>query len=123
MREIAGHYGPAHYETAGSLHNLAGLLQAQRDHAGALERYQRALTILETTRGPTHLDTAATLNSLALVVAAQRGEAAARPLVERARAIVEQKLGPITPAHAWCAPTGRGWYGSGTRQARYRGPL
>jgi tetratricopeptide (TPR) repeat protein len=45
---------PAHPDTAASLGNLARLLQAQGDLAGARPLFERALTIMEKALGPEH---------------------------------------------------------------------
>jgi tetratricopeptide (TPR) repeat protein len=57
--------GPDHPDTATSLNNLAGLLQAQGDFGGARPLYERALAIREKQLGPDHPATAASLNNLA----------------------------------------------------------
>jgi tetratricopeptide (TPR) repeat protein len=63
--------GPDHPDTATSLDNLAFLLQAQGDLAGARPLYERALAIREKVLGPDHPDSATSLNNLALLVQAQ----------------------------------------------------
>jgi tetratricopeptide (TPR) repeat protein len=88
--------GPDHPDTARSLNNLAGLLQAQGDLSGARPLYERALAICEKVLGPDHLNTGGTLNNLALLQA-QGDLAGARPLYERALAICEKVLGPDHP--------------------------
>jgi hypothetical protein len=50
--------GPDHPDTAASLNNLANLLKAHGDLAGARPLYERALAIRETALGPDHSDTA-----------------------------------------------------------------
>jgi len=60
--------GPEHPNTATSLHNLAYLLQAQGDLAGARPLFERALAIREKVLGPEHPDTAASLNNLAYLL-------------------------------------------------------
>jgi hypothetical protein len=54
-----------HPSTATSLDNLAGLLQAQSDLAGAWPFQERALAIYEKALGPEHPSTAASLSNLA----------------------------------------------------------
>ena len=73
--------GPEHPDTAMSLNNLAGLLQAQGDLAGARPLYERALAIREKVLGPEHPDTAMSLNNLAVLLQAQGDLAGARPLL------------------------------------------
>ena len=80
--------------TATSLNNLALLLQAQGDLAGARPLFERALAIREKALGPEHPDTATSLNNLAPLLQAQGDLAGARPLFERALAIREKALGP-----------------------------
>ncbi len=77
--------GPEHPDTATSLNNLAGLLQAQGDFAGARPLYERALAIREKVLGPEHPDTASSLNNLAIRLQAQgdlagRGRSSSRPV-------------------------------------------
>ena len=57
--------GPEHPHTATSLNNLACLLQAQGDLAGARPLFERALAIYEKALGPEHPDTAMVRNNLA----------------------------------------------------------
>jgi hypothetical protein len=57
--------GPDHPNTVSSLGNLAGLLWAQGDLAGARPLFERALAIRERALGPDHPDTALSLNNLA----------------------------------------------------------
>jgi tetratricopeptide (TPR) repeat protein len=92
--------GPDHPNTATSLNNLAGLLQAQGDLPGARPLYERALAIREKARGPDHPDTATSLNNLAGLLQAQGDLPAARPLYERALTIRENTRGPDHPATA-----------------------
>ena len=92
--------GPEHPDTATSLNDLAALLQAQGDLAGARPLYERALAIREKALGPEHPDTATSLNNLALLLQAQGDLAGARPLYERALAICEKALGPEHPETA-----------------------
>jgi tetratricopeptide (TPR) repeat protein len=94
--------GPEHPDTAESLNNLAHLLQAQGDFAGARPLYERALAIREKTLGPEHPDTAVGLNNLAHLLQAQGDLAGARPLYERALAVTEKAVGPEHPDTATC---------------------
>jgi hypothetical protein len=57
--------GPEHPDTATSLNNLAVLLKAQSDFAGARPLLERALAIREMVFGPKHFDTATSLSNLA----------------------------------------------------------
>ena len=83
-----------------SLNNLALLLQAQGDLAGARPLFERALAIREKALGPEHPDTASSLNNLAGLLKGQGDLAGARPLYERALAIRERALGPEHPSTA-----------------------
>jgi tetratricopeptide (TPR) repeat protein len=94
--------GPEHPDTAESLNNLAHLLQAQGDFAGARPLYERALAIREKTLGPEHPYTAVSLNNLASLLRTQGDLAGARPLYERALAVAEKALGPEHPDTATC---------------------
>jgi tetratricopeptide (TPR) repeat protein len=60
--------GPEHPATATSLNNLALLLHAKGDLAGARPLLERALAIREKALGPEHPDTATSLNDLASVL-------------------------------------------------------
>ena len=88
-----GVFGPEHPETAGSLNNLASLLQVQGDLAAARPLFERALAIYEKARGPEHRDTATSLNNLAVLLQSHGDLAAARPLFARGLAISEKVLG------------------------------
>ena len=90
--------GPEHPDTAAGLNNLATLLQAQGDLAGARPLYERALAICEKALGPEHPETATNLNNLAVLLEYQGDLAGSRPLKERALAIYETVLGPEHPA-------------------------
>jgi hypothetical protein len=59
--------GPEHPDTATSLNNLAGLLYAQGDLAGARPLYERALAIREKVLGPEHPNTATVRNNLSIL--------------------------------------------------------
>ena len=86
--------GPEHSHTGMSLNNLAFLLQALGDLAGARPLYERALAIAERELGPDHSDTAMALHNLAVLLQSQGDLAGAQPLLERALAIRENTLGP-----------------------------
>jgi tetratricopeptide (TPR) repeat protein len=85
--------GPEDPYTATSLNNLAQLLKAQGDFAGAQALYERALAIREKSLGPEHPETASALQDQGDLVGA-------RPLLERALAICEKILGPKHPETA-----------------------
>jgi tetratricopeptide (TPR) repeat protein len=97
LEAIETSLGPEHPDTAASLDNLAGLLQAQGDLAGARLLYERALAIRETVLGPEHLDTARSLYNQAGLLHIQGDLAGARRFSERALAIREKVLGPEHP--------------------------
>ena len=80
-----------------SLNNLAVLLQAQGDLAGARPLYERALAIYEKVLGPDHPRLATSLNNLASLLQAQGDLAGARPLYERALAITSRCSAPSIP--------------------------
>ena len=63
-----------------SLNNLAVLLQAQGDLAGARPLFERALAIHEKALGPEHPETAQSLNNLAGLLQAQGDLAGAAAL-------------------------------------------
>jgi tetratricopeptide (TPR) repeat protein len=89
--------GPEHPETATSLNNLARLLQAQGDLAGARPLFGRALAILEKALGPGHPNTNATRANLASVRLAEGAPMDALALSEPALAAHEKVLGPNHP--------------------------
>jgi CHAT domain-containing protein/Tfp pilus assembly protein PilF len=75
------------------LNNLAGLLRAQGDFAGARPLYEQALAIRKAVLGDRHPDFASSLNNLATVLELQGDRAAARPLLEQALAILKEVHG------------------------------
>ncbi len=92
--------GERHPDTATSLNNLAGLLQAQGDYAAAKPLYEHALAIRKATLGERHPDTATSLNNLAYLLQAQGDYATAKPLYEQALAIDKEVLGEKHPGYA-----------------------
>src|SRR5215470_2780458 len=84
-------------DTATSLNNLAVLLSAKGDYAGAERLYRRALAIREKVLGPEHPDTAESLNGLAAVLYSKGDYTGAEALYRRALAIQEKALGPKDP--------------------------
>jgi len=72
--------GPDHPNTAMSLNNLAGLLQAQGDLAGARSLFARALAIQGKPRGPDHPHTAMSIDNLAGLLQMRDDFAGARAL-------------------------------------------
>ena len=89
--------GAQHPETAGSLHNLASLLDDRGDYDGAEMLYCRALEIRRTALGPEHPDTAETINNLALTLDNKGDYEAAARLYRQALTIREAALGPEHP--------------------------
>jgi tetratricopeptide (TPR) repeat protein len=92
--------GPEHPDTAASLNNLASLLYAQGDLAGARLLYERALAILEKVLGPEHPVSAINLANLGSLLHVQGDLAEARPLLERALAASEKAFGHKHPGVA-----------------------
>src|SRR5262249_12802892 len=60
-------YGPAHYDVAVNLNNLAALRQVSGDAREAEQLYQRALALKEKLLGASHPDVAVTANNLAVL--------------------------------------------------------
>ncbi len=89
--------GKDHPAVASSLNNLAALLIATGDYAGARPLHERALAIREKSLGPDHPEVASSLNGLAKLLWNTGDYAGARPLLERALAIREKALGPDHP--------------------------
>jgi tetratricopeptide (TPR) repeat protein len=94
--------GPGHRDTAVALNNLARVLRAKGDLAGARPLYERALAISEKVFGPEQPETAASLNNLGSLLHAHGDLPKARAVLERALAIYEKALGP---EHFETAPT------------------
>jgi tetratricopeptide (TPR) repeat protein len=63
------HLGSDHPDTAHSLNNLAGVLRAQGDLAGACLLFERALSIREAHLGLDHPETVPSRRNLAAVTA------------------------------------------------------
>ena len=60
--------GERHPDYAKSLNNLAMLLEAQGDYAGARPLYEKALAIRKEVLGERHPDYAKSLNNLAMLL-------------------------------------------------------
>ncbi|HEU4730726.1 MAG TPA: tetratricopeptide repeat-containing protein kinase family protein, partial [Kofleriaceae bacterium] len=88
--------GPDHPDVAGSLANLARVMDARGDTAGARRASERALAIFERIYGPDHPNVASVCNNLGVLLLNVANDDAARYL-ERARAIRERVLGPQHP--------------------------
>ncbi len=81
-------------DVATSLHELAGVLQAQGDLSGARERLERSLAIKSSVFGTEeHPEVAASLHSLAVVLQAQGDLSGAREMLERVLEIEEHIYG------------------------------
>jgi tetratricopeptide (TPR) repeat protein len=89
--------GPEHPDTALSLNNLGGLLDAMGDQKGAKPYYERALAIREKVLGPDPPDTAGSFNNMGGLLQAMGDLKGAKPYWERALAITEKVLGPERP--------------------------
>lgn len=95
LREKA--LGPDHLTVGQAVNNLAYLLKATGDLAGAEPLYRRALAIREKALGPEHVQLVVPLNNLAAVLRARGDPAAAEAAYQRALAILEKALGPDHP--------------------------
>ena len=93
--------GERHPNYATSLNNLASLLEAQGDYAGARPLYEQALAIRKEVLGERHPDYAVSLNNLAGLLNAQGDYAGARPLYEQALAISKEVQGERHPHYAY----------------------
>jgi hypothetical protein len=87
-----------------SLHNLAGLLQAQGDLAGARPLYERALAICERVLGPEHPNSGRTRSSYAHLLLSGSDPEAARVQGEAALTAHEKALGL---KHSWTGDSAR----------------
>jgi hypothetical protein len=90
--------------TATSLNNLALLLRAQGDFAGARRLFERALAIREKVLGGTHPDTNLTLANLALLRLHEGAPSDALALGEAALAVHGKVLGTD---HPWTKSSAR----------------
>jgi CHAT domain-containing protein/Tfp pilus assembly protein PilF len=89
--------GEMHPDYATSLHNLAGLYDAQGDYAKAEPLYRQSLTIRKQVLGVKHPDYAASLNNLGLLYQAQHNYAKAVPLLAEALPIHKLVFGEKHP--------------------------
>ena len=79
------------------LNNLALVLRAQGDLAGARPLYERALAIREKALGPEHPDTAQSLNNLAVLLQAQGDFAGAGRCTNGRWRSARRRWGQTTP--------------------------
>ena len=93
-------YGPEHPEVAIRASNLATILKARGDLAGAEELTRRALAIGEAVYGPEHPQVAIYASNLATILQARGDLAGAEDLTRRALAIDEAVYGPEHPTVA-----------------------
>jgi len=89
--------GKEHPDTAQSMNNFAGLLEAKGDYDHAEPLYQRALSIREKVLGKEHPLTATCLNNFAELLRAKGDYDHAEPLYQRALEIAEKVLGAKHP--------------------------
>jgi Tetratricopeptide repeat len=75
--------GHEHPITGASVNAMGTLLADQRDYAGALPLYQRALTIITKANGPTHPDTMSVVANLSFALDALGRTEEAKALRER----------------------------------------
>jgi len=92
LREQA--LGPSHPDVAVSLNNIAFILKAMGDNAGARSHFDRAINIAEKAFGPNHPEVALKLNNLGAFLEDTGQHVAARAVFERVLRIHEQALGP-----------------------------
>ena len=83
-----------HAYTAMTLNNMAMVHGTKGNYDEALDFYDRALTIYETTLGPDHASTAKTRNNMAMVHENKGNYDEALALYKRALTIYETTLGP-----------------------------
>jgi tetratricopeptide (TPR) repeat protein len=87
-----------HPSVATGLNNLAVVLKAKGDYAGAEPLFRQSLEIREKALGPNHPETADSLYNLADLFDARGDYADAEPLYRQALAIDEKVLGSDHPA-------------------------
>jgi tetratricopeptide (TPR) repeat protein len=97
-------FGPEHPDTAKSLNDLANLLQAQGDLAGARQLHERALAIFEKVLGTEHPRTNLGRGNLARLHLTAGESSAALALGETALAAHDKVLGHN---HPWIADSAR----------------
>jgi tetratricopeptide (TPR) repeat protein len=88
---------PHSLELAAACANLAGLLGAKGDHAGAVSFWRLAIANDEAAGGGESLQVAADLEGLANLLREGKDSAAAEPLLRRALSIYTARLGPDSP--------------------------
>lgn len=91
-----------HVETRRIRHQLATVLEASNDLAGAAELYKQTLAARERRLGECSVDLIPHLNNLAAVYKAMQDFDRARPLYERALALADRHYGHSHPTTASC---------------------
>ena len=89
--------GSEHPDTLRCVINLAALLHAKGELAGAEPLYRRGLEACEGVLGPEHPDTLTSVNNLAALLRDKGDLAGALSLYERAAQGARAKLGPEHP--------------------------
>jgi tetratricopeptide (TPR) repeat protein len=90
-------FGPAHYEVASNLHNLAAVLCARGDVAQAEQLYRRALAVKEKLLGANSMDAALTLNNLGALLNLRGRSREAAVMLQSAVEILQNRLAPDHP--------------------------
>jgi tetratricopeptide (TPR) repeat protein len=90
-------FGPAHYEVASNLHNLAAVLCTRGDLDEAEKLYRRALTIKEKLLGVESPDAALTLNNLGALLSRSGRPEEAAGLLQRAVSVLQDRVAPDHP--------------------------
>lgn len=89
--------GLLHPNTAGALNNLGLIYQARGEHEKALESFERALRIYETTRGKEHPSVAASLLNLTIPLESMGRYDEAAAHMKTALELAEKAFGPENP--------------------------
>lgn len=90
--------GPNHPSTLTSMSNLADILLAQGEWAGAKDLHEQCLIVRGRLLGADHPDTLASINNLALVLQAQGDLVEAKGLLEQCLRAQRQNLGSDHPS-------------------------
>ena len=91
------HFGDKHPDTLTSLHNLAGLYDAQGRYGEAEPLYKQALQLSTEVLGDKHPNTFTSLNNLAFLYYAQGRYGEAEPLYKQALSTLSDTLGTSHP--------------------------
>jgi eukaryotic-like serine/threonine-protein kinase len=105
LREDLARFGPDHRDTAMARGNLASVLSARGDHAGADELYRLALPVLAISPGKQHYTTITAMTGHATVLHKLHRDEEALALYTEACALATEHLGAEDPTTLSCDNT------------------